>query len=74
MSPKLQPMAVQYYCHVPPSVSHCQCMHYYWREFWSHDTDVYLTYIRFGIILAQFYVNFLRKEHQIDVFQVAFNS
>ena len=24
MSPVLQPMAVQYYCHVPPSVSHDQ--------------------------------------------------
>ena len=26
-----------------------------------------LIYIRFGIILTQFYINFLRQEHQIDV-------
>ena len=43
-------------------------MHCHWREFWSRDTDVYLTCIRFGIILTQFYVNISRKEHQIDVF------
>ena len=46
-----------------PSILHC-----HWKEFWSRDTDmVYLTYIRFGIILTQFYVNFSRQEHQIDV-------
>ena len=44
------------------SIHHC-----HWREFLSHDTDVYLTYIRFGIILTQFYVNFSRQEHLIDV-------
>ena len=38
----------------------------HWREF-SRDTDVYLTYIRLGTILTQFYVNFSRQEHQIDV-------
>ena len=42
-------------------------LHCYWREFWSHETDIYLTYIWFGIILTQFYVNFSRQEHQIDV-------
>ena len=26
-----------------------------------------LIYIHFGIILTQFYINFLRQEHQIDV-------
>ena len=51
-------MAVQYYCHVS----------------WSRDTDVYLTYILFGIILTQFYVNFSRQEHQIDFLKVSFNS
>jgi len=30
----------QYFCHVSPSVSRDHC---HWREFWSHDTDVYLT-------------------------------
>ena len=50
-------------------------LHCYQREFWSRDTDVYLTYyIRFGIILTQFYVNFLRQGHQIDVLQVSINS
>ena len=38
------------------SVLHC-----HWRKCWSHDTDVYLTYIRFGIILTQLYVNFSRQ-------------
>ena len=27
-------------------------MHCHWRKLWSRDTDVYLTYIRFGIILT----------------------
>ena len=31
-----------------------------------------LIYIRFGIILIQFYINFLRQEHQIDVLYVSF--
>jgi len=26
-----------------------------------------LTYVRFGIIFTQFYVNFSRQEHKIDV-------
>ena len=38
-------------------------LHCHWRECWSRETDVYLTYIRFGIILTQFYVNFSRQEH-----------
>ena len=38
------------------------------------DTDVYLAYIRFGIILTQFYVNFSRQEHHIDVLYVSFNA
>ena len=29
-----------------------------------------LIYIRFGIILTQFYINFSRQEHQIDVFLI----
>ena len=51
MSPELQPMVVQYYCHVSPSLSRDQYTAQ-WREFWSRDTDVYLTYIHFGIILT----------------------
>ena len=62
MGPKLQPMAVQYYCHVSPTVSHD-----HWREFWSRDTDVYYTYTCFGIILTLFYFNFSRQEHQIGI-------
>ena len=31
-----------------------------------------LIYIRFGIILTQFYINFSRQEHQIDVLYVTF--
>ena len=38
------------------NILHCQ-----WREFWSRDTDVHLTYILFGIMLTQFYVNFSRQ-------------
>ena len=41
-------------------------LHCYWREFWSRDTDVYLTYMSFSIILTQFYVNFSRQEHHIN--------
>ena len=44
------------------------------REFWSRDMDVYLTHIRIGKILTQFYANFSRQEHQIDVLHVSFNS
>ena len=47
---------------VSVSILHC-----YWREFWSRDKDVDLTYIRFGIILTQFYVKFSRQEHKMDV-------
>ena len=42
-------------------------LHCHWREFWSRNTDVYLTYLRFGLILTQFYINFSRREDQIDV-------
>ena len=34
--------------------------------------SVYLTYIQFSIILAQFYVDFSRQEHKIDV--LSFNN
>ena len=44
------------------SMLHCN-----WREFWSCNTDVYLTFIRFGTILTPFYVNFSRQEYQIYV-------
>ena len=32
------------------------------------------TYISFGIILTQFYINFLRQEHQIERLQVSTDS
>ena len=32
----------------------------------------YVIYIRIGIILTQFYINFSRQEHQIDVLYVSF--
>ena len=31
-------------------------------------------YIRFGIIFTQFYINFSRQEHQIDVLYVSFKT
>ena len=33
-----------------------------------------LAYVRFGIILTQFYVNFSRQEHKIDVLKVSFKT
>ena len=33
-----------------------------------------LTYIRFGINFTQFYINFSRQEHQIDVLYVSFKT
>ena len=33
-----------------------------------------LTFIRFGIILTEFYINFSRPEHQIDVLYVSFKT
>ena len=36
-------------------------LHCLWREFWSRNTDVHLTYIHFDIMLTQFYVNFSRQ-------------
>ena len=33
-----------------------------------------LTDVLFGIILTQFYVNFSRKEHQINVLSVSFKT
>ena len=65
MSTPFQPIAVQYCCHMLPSVSRDQYTALSLKEVLV--TDVYLTYIRFGIILTQFYVNFSRQEHQKDV-------
>ena len=33
-----------------------------------------IIYTRFGITLTQFYINFSRQEHQIDVLYVSFNA
>ena len=46
MSPALQPMAVQYYCHMPPSVSRDQYTALS-LEGVLGDTDVYFAYLRF---------------------------
>ena len=66
-------MEMQYYCHV--SLYHVtSILHCHWSEFWSRNTDVYLTYILFGLILTQFYVTLSKQENQIDFLQVSFNS
>ena len=49
-------------------------LHCHWREFWSCDTDIYITYIRFGLILTQYYIKFSRQDHHIIVFHVLFKS
>ena len=46
-------------------------LHCHWREFWSRDTEVYLTYKHFGIILTQIYVNFSRSTHHLGYLQVS---
>jgi len=73
MSPELQPMAVQHYCHISPFLSRDHYTALPLEGFLVRDTDVYLTNIRFGIILTQFYVNCSRQEHQIDVLYVSFS-
>ena len=40
-------------------VSFC-ILHCHRMEFWQRETDVYLTFTGFGIILKHFYVDFLR--------------
>ena len=52
--------------------------------YWSRDTHndtalwrntrLYRLYIRFGIILTQFYINFSRQKHQIDVLYLSFKT
>ena len=66
MSPELQPMTVQYYCHVSPSVSRDQFTALPLEGVLVIRT--YILHIHFGIILTQFYVNFSRQEHQINAF------
>ena len=70
-SPKLPPIAVQYTGHVYHVTTIPQC---YWRKLLWRHTRLYRLYIRFGIILTQFYINFSRQEHQIDVFWVSFKT
>ena len=64
-------MTVQYTGHVihVTTIPHC-----YWRKFWLRNTRLYRLYIRFGIILTQFYINLLIQEHQIDVLYVSFKT
>ena len=70
-SPKLPPIAVQYTGHVYHVTTIPQC---FWRKLLWRHTRLYRLYIRFGIILTQFYINFSRQEHQIDVIQVSFKT
>ena len=70
-SPKLPPIAVQYTGHVYHVTTIPQC---YWRKLLWRHTRLYGLYIRFGIILTQFYINFSRQEHQIGVLYESFNS
>ena len=47
MSPELQQIAVQHYCHMSPSVS--------WGELWLRDADVYFAFwVNFDTVLCQF--------------------
>ena len=70
-SPKLPPIAVQYTGHVYHVTTIPQC---YWRKFLWRHTRLYRLYIRFGIILTQFYINFSRQEHQLNVLYVSFKT
>ena len=70
-SPKLPPIAEQYTGHVYQVTTIPQC---YWRKLLWRHTRLYRLYIRFGIILTQFCINFSRQEHQIDVLYVSFKT
>ena len=55
-------------------VSVCVTLPVYWTAIggsFSHVIRKYVLLISFGMILTQFYVNFSRQEHQIDVLQVS---
>ena len=67
-SPKLPPIAVQYTGHLIHVTTILLC---YWRKFWWRNTRLYKLSLVFGIILTQFYINFSRQEHQIDVLYVS---
>ena len=61
MSPELQPMAMQYYCHVSLSVSR-DWLNCHLRGFWSRDNEVFFTYTLymflydFNTVVCQFLV------------------
>ena len=61
MSPELQPMAMQYYCHVSLSVSRDR-LNCHLRGFWSRDNEVFFTYTLymflydFNTVVCQFLV------------------
>ena len=68
-SPELQPMAVQYTGH---RIS--VCITYVFAEY---DLTTFIQnciYMNFRIILTQYYINFTKQEHQIDVLYVSFNT
>ena len=57
--------------HVTTIILHC-----HWVEVlvtWYGRIPYIKIYIRFGISLSQFYINFSGQEHQIDVLYVLFN-
>ena len=64
-SPKLPPIAVQYTAHVYHMTTIPQC---YWRKFLWRHARLYRLYIRFGIILTQFYINFSRQDSQVSAY------
>ena len=78
-SPELQPMAVQYAGHMIQTeitwpVIRRKCTRRNVTEPFNTTTFIQnCIYMKFRINLTQFYINFLRKEHQIDVLYVSFN-
>ena len=62
---------MQYTGHVYHVTTIPQC---YWRKLLWRHTRLYRLYIPFGIVLTQFYINFSRQEHQIDVLYISFKT
>ena len=72
-SPELQPMAVQYTGHVKQMVFRLAA--YLLNMICLNHTFIQnCINMNFRIILTQFYINFSRQDHQIDVLHVSFNA
>ena len=54
MGPELQPMAVQYYCHVSPSVSRDQYTALLLVMWYGHMSYIYTFWYNFDTVLCQF--------------------